>query len=63
MGRKWLFPVCLTAMFLLFLLPGLPKDVLSYAAGFSGMRILEFVVLSGLVRSPARVNPRLGTCQ
>ena len=42
-----------SAMFLLFLLPGLPKDVLSYAAGFFGMRILEFVVLSGLARSPA----------
>ena len=42
-----------SAMFLLFLLPGVPKDVLSYAAGFSGMPLLEFVVLSGLARSPA----------
>jgi len=42
-----------SAMFLLFLLPGLPKDLLSYAAGFSGMSILEFLVLSGLARSPA----------
>jgi uncharacterized membrane protein YdjX (TVP38/TMEM64 family) len=42
-----------SAMFLLFLLPGLPKDILSYAAGFSDMGILEFVVLSGLARSPA----------
>ena len=40
-------------MFLLFLLPGLPKDLLSYAAGFSGMTIIEFLVLSGLARSPA----------
>ena len=40
-------------MFLLFLLPGLPKDVLCYVAGFSGMRLGEFVVLSGLARSPA----------
>ncbi len=39
-------------MFLLFLLPGLPKDLLSYAAGFSGMTIIEFLVLSGLARSP-----------
>src|SRR6266480_7444123 len=36
-----------SAMFLLFLLPGLPKDLLSYAAGFSGMTIIEFLVLSG----------------
>ncbi len=42
-----------SAMFLLFLLPGMPKDILCYAAGFSGMSILEFVVLSGLARSPA----------
>ncbi len=42
-----------SAMFLLFLLPGVPKDVLSYAAGFSGMPLIEFVVLSGLARSPA----------
>ncbi len=42
-----------SAMFLLFLLPGLPKDVLCYVAGFSGMPLVEFVVLSGLARSPA----------
>jgi uncharacterized membrane protein YdjX (TVP38/TMEM64 family) len=42
-----------SAMFLLFLLPGLPKDILCYAAGLSRMYILEFVVLSGLARSPA----------
>src|SRR3989442_571952 len=42
-----------SAMFVLFLLPGLPKDLLSYAAGFSGMTIIEFLVLSGLARSPA----------
>src|SRR5205823_14585367 len=42
-----------SAMFLLFLLPGLPKDILCYAAGFSGMSLFEFVVFSGLARSPA----------
>ncbi len=42
-----------SAMFLLFLLPGLPKDLLCYVAGLSSMSILEFVVLSGLARSPA----------
>ena len=41
-----------SALFLLFLLPGLPKDVLCYAAGFSGMSVLEFMVVSGLARSP-----------
>src|SRR6266480_262138 len=42
-----------SAMFLLFLLPGLPKDFLCYAAGLSSMSIVEFVVLSGPARSPA----------
>ncbi len=42
-----------SAMFLLFLLPGLPKDALSYGAGLSSMGLGEFVVISGLARSPA----------
>src|SRR5256886_3014039 len=42
-----------SALFLLFLLPGLPKDFLCYAAGLSSMSLFEFVVLSGLARSPA----------
>jgi uncharacterized membrane protein YdjX (TVP38/TMEM64 family) len=42
-----------SALFLLFLLPGMPKDAMSYGAGLSNMRIVEFVVISGLGRSPA----------
>jgi uncharacterized membrane protein YdjX (TVP38/TMEM64 family) len=42
-----------TAIFVLFLLPGAPKDALCYAAGFSHMRLLEFLVISGLGRLPA----------
>jgi uncharacterized membrane protein YdjX (TVP38/TMEM64 family) len=42
-----------SAIFLLFLLPGAPKDVLCYAAGFSHMSLLEFMVISGLGRLPA----------
>ena len=42
-----------SALFLLFLLPGLPKDFLCYAAGLSSMSLFEFVLLSGLARSPA----------
>ncbi len=44
-----------SAIFLLFLLPGLPKDAMSYAAGLSSMSLLEFVVISGLGRTPAMV--------
>jgi len=44
-----------SALFLLFLLPGLPKDAMSYAAGLSSMGLVEFVVISGLGRTPAMV--------
>ena len=42
-----------SALFLLFLLPGMPKDAMSYGAGLSNMSLVEFVVVSGLARSPA----------
>ena len=42
-----------SALFLLFLLPGMPKDAMSYAAGLSNMSLVEFVVVSGLARVPA----------
>ncbi len=44
-----------SALFVLFLLPGLPKDAMSYGAGLSGMGLREFVVVSGLGRTPALV--------
>ena len=42
-----------SALFLLFLLPGMPKDAMSYGAGLSNLSFTEFVVVSGLARSPA----------
>jgi uncharacterized membrane protein YdjX (TVP38/TMEM64 family) len=42
-----------SAMFLLFLLPGAPKDAMCYGAGLSKMGLTEFVVITGLARSPA----------
>ncbi len=42
-----------SAIFLLFLLPGLPKDALCYGAGLSTMSLVEFIVITGLARSPA----------
>ncbi len=42
-----------SAMFVLFLLPGAPKDAMSYGAGLSNMNLVEFVVVTGLARSPA----------
>jgi uncharacterized membrane protein YdjX (TVP38/TMEM64 family) len=40
---------------LVYLIPGLPKDVFTYAAGLSNSRALPFVGLSLAARSPAMV--------
>lgn len=40
-------------MFLLYLIPGLPKDVLPYFAGVSNMKYLPFMILSLTGRLPA----------
>ncbi|MYA80131.1 MAG: VTT domain-containing protein, partial [Acidobacteriia bacterium] len=42
-----------SALFVLFLLPGMPKDAMSYAAGLTQLKVGEFVVISGLARMPA----------
>ena len=42
-----------TTLFALFLIPGIPKDSLSYAVGLTEFKLGEFVVLSGLGRAPA----------
>lgn len=43
----------LAAVFILFLLPGMPKDAMSYAAGLTSMRLPVFVALSVPARMPA----------
>lgn len=42
-----------SALFLLFLLPGAPKDLMCYGAGFSKMSVAEFLCIAGLGRAPA----------
>lgn len=43
-------------IFLLFLIPGLPKDALVYVAGITSLRPLTFLSLSMLARLPATVG-------
>lgn len=43
----------LTAVFALFLLPGMPKDALSYGAGLTALRLPTFLSLSVTARMPA----------
>ena len=42
-----------TAVFVLFLLPGMPKDAMSYAAGLTALRLSSFLALSVPARMPA----------
>ena len=41
-----------TIVFLLYLIPGIPKDVVSYAAGASEMHFKPFIILSAVGRLP-----------
>ena len=43
----------ITIIILLYLFPGIPKDLFSYAAGISEVRMLPFLVISLLARTPA----------
>ena len=42
-----------SALFLLFLTPGMPKDAMSYGAGLTKIGFQEFMIISGLGRIPA----------
>ena len=42
-----------TAIFVSFLLPGAPKDAMSYVAGLTGISLVKFVSLSLVARMPA----------
>lgn len=43
-------------LFVIFLIPGIPKDVFTYAAGVSEMRFLPFLLLSLIGRTPAMIG-------
>lgn len=45
--------------FLIYLIPGVPKDLLSYAAGISEMRFRPFLLVSTVGRSPAMLGSLL----
>lgn len=43
-------------VFLLYLIPGLPKDVISYAAGISEMKYKPFIIISTVGRLPGMMG-------
>ncbi len=50
-------------IFLVYLIPGLPKDMMAYAAGVSDINVTEFTILSLIGRIPAMtVSILFGVC-
>lgn len=49
----------LMIVFLIYLIPGIPKDLVSYVAGISGMRIRPFLLVSTIGRSPGMLGSLL----
>lgn len=47
-------------IFLIFLIPGTPKDVLSYIAGITPIKLLPFLLVSGVARIPSVVSSTIG---
>ncbi len=45
-----------TLIFFLYLIPGIPKDMLSYAAGASEMRFKPFILLASIGRLPGMIG-------
>ncbi len=49
----------LLLVLLIYLLPGVPKDLVSYVAGISGMRFRPFILVSTIGRSPGMLGSLL----
>ena len=49
----------LTAVLLIYLIPGIPKDLVAYVAGISDMRLRPFLIVSTIGRSPGMLGSLL----
>lgn len=47
-------------IFLLYLIPGTPKDLLTYIAGLTKIKLSEFLLLSSIARLPSIVSSTIG---
>lgn len=45
-----------TIVFILFLIPGTPKDMLTYVVGSSPMKLMQFLAISTLARIPSVIS-------
>ena len=46
--------------FILFLIPGTPKDLLTYAAGLTKMRFTTWLVITSVARAPSIITSTIG---
>lgn len=46
-------------LFLIYLLPGVPKDLMAYVAGVSEVRFLPYIIISTIGRSPGMIGSLL----
>ena len=49
----------LTSVLLIYLIPGVPKDLVAYVAGISDMRLRPFLIVSTIGRSPGMLGSLL----
>jgi uncharacterized membrane protein YdjX (TVP38/TMEM64 family) len=49
----------LMAVLLIYLIPGVPKDLVAYAAGVSEMRYRSYILISTIGRSPGMIGSLL----
>ena len=47
-------------IFLLFFIPGTPKDLLTYFAGLTRIKLHEFLIISMIARIPSLVSSTIG---
>lgn len=48
-----------TITFILFFIPGTPKDILTYVIGISEMKLSEFIIISTIARTPSILTSTL----
>ena len=44
------------SLFFIYLIPGTPKDVLTYAAGLTGLNMKKFLLITGIARIPSIIT-------
>lgn len=49
----------ITLVLLIYLIPGIPKDLVAYVAGISEMKLLPFIIISTIGRSPGMLGSLL----